>query len=98
MMEDQTNNQEYYEAAYERIIEQEVPFYAMDITGLKWVEIDAIDDFSEAAQLFRVEGAVQTDMQNLVSPKPSANPSPAIGWASLKGILSSTQKDRINND
>ncbi|MGK0272131.1 MAG: choline kinase [Cocleimonas sp.] len=58
MMEDQTNHQEYYEAAYERLIEKDVAFFALNITGLKWVEIDTLEDFSEAAKLFQVAEVV----------------------------------------
>lgn len=35
MMQDKRNHQEYYEYAYERLIEKNVPFYALDISGLK---------------------------------------------------------------
>lgn len=35
MMEDQINHKEYYEAAYELLIDQDVAFFALDITGLK---------------------------------------------------------------
>ena len=52
MMEDESNYQQYYEIAYERLMEQHVPFYALDITGLKWVEIDTIEDFDKAATIF----------------------------------------------
>ena len=52
MMEDGQNHQEYYEAAYERLIEKNVPFYALDVGGLKWVEIDTIDDFAVADRIF----------------------------------------------
>ncbi|MCW8931291.1 MAG: phosphocholine cytidylyltransferase family protein [Gammaproteobacteria bacterium] len=52
MMEDESNHQEYYEEAYERLIEQQVPFYALDITGSKWIEIDTLEDFSEAAKIY----------------------------------------------
>ncbi|MDB2489686.1 phosphocholine cytidylyltransferase family protein, partial [Gammaproteobacteria bacterium] len=36
MMKDEQYHQEYYEAAYERLIEKDVPFYALDISGLRW--------------------------------------------------------------
>ena len=52
MMEDEQNHQEYYESAYERLIENHVPFYVLDITGLKWVEIDTQEDFATAKELF----------------------------------------------
>lgn len=52
MMADEVNHQEYYEGAYERLINQHVPFYSLDITGLKWIEIDTLEDFSEAANIY----------------------------------------------
>ena len=52
MMQDPANHQEYYEGAYERLIDTGVPFYATDITGLKWVEIDNHDDFQLAQEYF----------------------------------------------
>lgn len=52
MMDKKLNHQEYYEAAYERLIDSSVPFYALDITWLKWVEIDTQEDFATARQIF----------------------------------------------
>ena len=52
MMEDANNLQEYYEGAYERLIEKGVAFHAVDITGLKWTEIDTREDFDTAAAIF----------------------------------------------
>lgn len=52
MMKDYKNHQKYYEAAYERLIAKNVPFHALDITGLKWVEIDTETDFAAAGKLF----------------------------------------------
>lgn len=52
MMENEQNHQEYYEGAYERLIEKNVPFYALDITGLKWTEIDTKEDFATAETIF----------------------------------------------
>lgn len=77
MMEDQTHHQQYYEAAYERLIEQEVPFFALDITGLKWVEIDTVEDFSEAGKLFQsADGPIRAYAANSAA---NPNPPPAIG-------------------
>jgi len=55
MMEDKRNHQEYYEGAYERLIEANVPFYALDISGLKWTEIDTKEDFDLAKRIFSGE-------------------------------------------
>jgi len=52
MMENEQNHQEYYEAAYERLIEKNVPFHALDISGLKWTEIDTKEDFIMAEKIF----------------------------------------------
>ena len=53
MMEDRQNQQEYYEVSYERLIEKNIPFYALDISGLKWTEIDTKEDFITAENLFK---------------------------------------------
>ena len=50
MMRDKKNHQEYYEGAYERLIEKKVPFYALDITGLRWAEIDTHYDFADQSR------------------------------------------------
>jgi choline kinase len=52
MMKDEQHHQEYYEAAYERLIEKDVPFHALDISGLKWTEIDTQEDFMLAENIF----------------------------------------------
>jgi choline kinase len=52
MMKDEQNHQEYYEGAYERLIEKNVPFYALDISGLKWTEIDTKEDLITAEKIF----------------------------------------------
>lgn len=44
MMADRKYYQEYYETAYERLINKNIPFYALDIFGLKWIEIDIKED------------------------------------------------------
>jgi choline kinase len=48
MMGEEKNLQEYYEGAYERLIEKNVPFHALDISGLGWTEIDTRDDYNRA--------------------------------------------------
>ena len=52
MMQDEQNHQQYYEAAYERLIEKNLAFYALDISGFKWIEIDTKDDFITAEKIF----------------------------------------------
>jgi len=52
MMQDKTNHQEYYESTYERLIEKNVPFYSLDISGLKWVEIDTRNDLDLGIKIF----------------------------------------------
>jgi len=51
-MLDAENHQEYYEAAYERLIAKAVQIFALDITGLRWTEIDTKEDFQIAEKLF----------------------------------------------
>lgn len=43
---------EYYEASYQRLAAQGVPFHALDISGLKWVEIDTPEDAAAAREMF----------------------------------------------
>ncbi len=52
MMQQAVHLQDYYEAAYQRLMEREIEFRALDITGLKWTEIDTHDDFAAANQMF----------------------------------------------
>ncbi|MFT7577954.1 MAG: choline kinase [Alphaproteobacteria bacterium] len=52
MMRETTNYQTYYEAAYERLISNDVPFHTVDITGLNWTEIDTHEDFRTANEMF----------------------------------------------
>lgn len=53
-MEDVENHQNYYEDAYERLIAKNVPFHALDISGLRWTEIDTHEDFAMAEKMFRL--------------------------------------------
>ncbi|MGY9003202.1 MAG: phosphocholine cytidylyltransferase family protein [Rhodospirillales bacterium] len=52
MMTRVENHQEYYEGAYELLMAKDIPFHALDITGLKWSEIDTKQDFDAAEKLF----------------------------------------------
>ena len=48
MMSHDAHQQDYYEAAYERLIERGADFRALEIMGLIWTEIDTHDDFAAA--------------------------------------------------
>jgi len=52
MMESAAHAQDYYEAAYARLVDKGVPFHALDITGLNWTEIDTLEDFAAANAMF----------------------------------------------
>lgn len=52
LMSDRKNWQEYYDDSYTTLVKQGIPFHAVDITGLKWVEIDSHEDFHRAQKLF----------------------------------------------
>ncbi|NIA68832.1 phosphocholine cytidylyltransferase family protein [Pelagibius litoralis] len=54
MMADDAHQQDYYEAAYERLMAQGTAFHALEITDLNWTEIDTHDDFATANSLFSV--------------------------------------------
>lgn len=52
LMRDEKNHQEYYDDSYTTLVNKGIPFYAVDITGLKWVEIDTHSDFDRAQRIF----------------------------------------------
>lgn len=52
VLADPAKQQEYYDDSYTTLVEKGLPFYATDITGLKWVEIDTHEDFDKAKILF----------------------------------------------
>ena len=52
LMQDEANYKEYYDDSYTTLVEKGVSFHAVDITGLKWVEIDTHQDYQKAQQLF----------------------------------------------
>jgi choline kinase len=52
-MLDVENHQNYYEDAYERLIAKAVPFHTLDISGLRWTEIDTHEDLAMAENIFR---------------------------------------------
>ena len=55
MMQDVDNLQEYYEGAYERLIEKNTNFHAVDITGLDWCEVDTLRDLETAEKIFEMK-------------------------------------------
>ncbi len=52
MMESPVHAQDYYEAGYARLVDKGSVFYALDITGLNWTEIDTAEDFEAANTMF----------------------------------------------
>jgi len=52
MMESRNHFQDYYEAAYERLVVKGTAFRALDITGLSWTEIDTAQDYAAANAIF----------------------------------------------
>lgn len=52
LMEDTANWKEYYDDSYTTLVNQGVPFGVVDITGLKWVEVDTHEDYARAKELF----------------------------------------------
>lgn len=52
MMDQKRHLQDYYEAAYERLIDSGVPFHVVDISDLPWTEISTQQDYDAAEQLF----------------------------------------------
>ena len=52
MMESHAHLQDYYEAAYARLVDKGTIFHALDMTGLNWTEIDTAEDFAAANAMF----------------------------------------------
>lgn len=52
LLQDEKNWQEYYDDSYTTLVEKGVAFEAVDITGLKWVEIDTHADYDRAQEMF----------------------------------------------
>jgi choline kinase len=52
LMKDEQNFQEYYDDSYTTLVQKNVPFHAVDITGLRWVEIDTHEDYERANSIF----------------------------------------------
>lgn len=52
LMQNAANLQEYYDDSYTTLVERGIHFHAVDITGLKWVEIDTHDDYLRAQEIF----------------------------------------------
>lgn len=45
--------QEYYDDSYTTLVEEGHPFHAVNISGLKWVEIDTHEDYDRANEMFK---------------------------------------------
>ena len=52
LMQEKANYNEYYDDSYTTLVEKGIPFHAVDITGLKWAEIDTHADYQKAQELF----------------------------------------------
>ncbi len=52
LMKDPQNYKRYYDDSYTTLVNKGVPFKAVDITGLKWVEIDTHQDYEQARKIF----------------------------------------------
>jgi choline kinase len=74
MMESAAYAQEYYEAAYSRLVEKGIPFHALDITGMKWTEIDTVEDFAAANVMFGSPITTVSRGQQRALDEASANP------------------------
>ncbi|KMK63777.1 sugar phosphate nucleotidyltransferase [Puniceibacterium sp. IMCC21224] len=78
MMENAGNAQEYYEAAYARLIAKGMPFHALDITGMNWTEIDTPEDFATANALFGTPIATVSRGQQRALDEARTNPRRSI--------------------
>lgn len=70
MLANPANHQNYYEVAYDTIVMAGEPFKALDITGLRWVEIDTPDDYELAQSMFAQDN-IDTRTINTSPKKPT---------------------------
>lgn len=52
LMRDPKNHQEYYDDSYTTLVAKGIPFHVVNITGLRWVEIDTVSDYELAKKFF----------------------------------------------
>lgn len=52
LMRNPKNYNEYYDDSYTTLVNEGVLFSAVNITGLKWVEIDTHEDYKKAVEIF----------------------------------------------
>ena len=48
MIEMEGLSDQFYEKAFQRVIDQGLPLYAVDVGGLRCVEIDTVEDLAHA--------------------------------------------------
>lgn len=53
LLENKNNWNEYYDDSYTTLVNEGVKFGAVDISGLKWVEIDTHNDYQRAQEIFK---------------------------------------------
>lgn len=54
LLKDKSNWQEYYDDCYTALVKKGIIMEAVDITGLKWVEIDNHRDLEAAERIFKI--------------------------------------------
>ncbi len=52
LMKHKENWQQYYDDSYSTLAGKGIPMHAVDITGLKWIEIDTSADFKRGEKIF----------------------------------------------
>jgi choline kinase len=52
LMENIDNWQEYYDDSYTALVKKGISMMAVDVSGLKWIEIDTLDDYKKALEMF----------------------------------------------
>lgn len=76
MIEDTGQAKDNYEAAYERLIHNGVPFRALDITGLNWTKIDTAEDIPVANAKFGSPVVTVSRGQQRAMDEAAAKPAP----------------------
>ena len=84
--------QEFYEAAFVAVCGQSHSFRALDIAGLRWVEIDFLTDYEEGLRLFGSSSEIrQYRASRRVQPQCLFCPGPVLVSRKVKEALSSAE-------
>lgn len=78
MMDSREHFQDYYEAAYARLVVKGTVFRTLDITGHNWTEIDTAEDFAAANAMFAKPISTMSRSQQKAIDEAAEKPTPLL--------------------